>query len=290
MGLFFLTRFAAAALCYLLQFQFLLTGVLPGFCNLNFVEQVERFEISTGEPEASPLSVLGSSLIFEGKPKPDVIAEQSVIEISPPFLPDMDRAEHSAFIPRGAEPRVDCPMTVSPESTFEVTAHVLLEVDRDIARGDLPDILQINDYLAGEPARFLSGFSVLIRSWDVFDLDKLDAVYKKVGPELSAGHTSGNLISLTRSREREPALLDRLQKGDQSDTAQHQLPGAQYNNPERPRGGVLLGGEIALILLGFPFGLGVGYQALRKSGDTSVVSGVLRPGLMLTGASLLSGY
>jgi hypothetical protein len=112
----------------------------------------------------------------------------------------------------------------------------------------------------------------------------------KIGPQFSLCRFFANAIGCSRSLQSLPALANSDQESHQSASTEGKLSGREHHNPKRPSGGVFLGGEIALFLLGFPGGLWIGYEALRKGGNASVISDILLCGLVAAFSSLVSGY
>jgi hypothetical protein len=67
------------------------------------------------------------------------------------------------------------------------------------------------------------------------------------------------------------ALLQRADDEYDSNEAQNGLRERNYDYPKRPRGRVLLGGEIALLALCAIAGLWIAYEAFRKGRDTRMI-------------------
>ncbi|WP_264941918.1 hypothetical protein [Sphingomonas caeni] len=101
---------------------------------------------------------------------------------------------------------------------------------------------------------------------------------------------SGEFVGRVRLLQGKPPLLDGLKQGQKASEAEQQLTARENNHPKRPSGGVLLGGEIALFALGAIGGFWIGYEALRRARNASMIS----IGLLLTpfiaGALLVSSY
>lgn len=88
-----------------------------------------------------------------------------------------------------------------------------------------------------------------------------------------------------RDTVRFSALPDGYQQRHQAERAQNEMRRVQSGSPKRPSRRVFLGGQIALLALGCAFWFWVGYQALSKSRNASVVS----IGLAVAISAVISG-
>ena len=254
-------------------------------------EQVKCVEIIPGNSIVSALSEPLAVVILKGEAKAKNVPESPPIKILAVNSGNIDPIEGAPFMPRSAEGHRGVEKVVFGELATLRAQQVCLLVNHDVPSRQFPYVPEMN-FDIREKAAALFNFVLPFLLSDrgkIHNVSEVDFIDEQIGPQFSLRDFARNLVSFACLGNGGLALSNGFKESEEAEAAKNQLPRTQDNYPERPSGGVFLGGEIALILLGFPFGLWVGYKALRPSKDASVISSVLLRGLALTGGSLLSG-